>query len=851
MKRIATILCAVFALVFTVAAQRITHSFQNMSMSDALKLVQRQTDKYKIVFIYDDLEDFKVTTSIRNKNVPDAVQQMIGFYPISMTVNDDNEIYVECTHKTDHRLKGLVVDENNLPLLYANVTLLNPADSTMLGGGVTNESGYFVIPYEQPKVIARITYVGYKPAYRLCTRDNAGTIKMQPDQFTLDGVTVKGERPQYKMTTGGMTVDIQNSLLKDVGTADDVLSMLPRVQGEDGNFTVFAKGTPEIYINNKKVQNARELKQLKSTDIKSVDIITSPGAKYNAEVGAVIRIKTIRRQGDGMSVEAYSQVKYNEKWTTYDDATVKYRAGGLEVFGTLEFTNGNHSEDNTVTTDTYANGNHVCIRQYAPISFWYTEICGKLGASYDFDEDNSIGFSYELNGSLYQGGEAVCEQTITRNNALEGNIDQFMGITAADRPHHAANIYYVGKAGKLGIDFNGSWIWKKTSRDQVSIEFSQQLADQDIHTYNVNRNNMLAGKLVLTYPIWKGELSFGSEVIRSNSHGTYRNVELVVPPSDDEIRESNIAAFAEYLMKLGDLSIGGGLRYEAVKSDYYSFSEYQTEPSRKYRDFFPNLSVGWQKNKWGIQLSYDKRISRPSYQSLNSNVQYDNRYEYEGGNPLLRPSIKQNLDLNVTYSWLSFTAGYSHSKDVRLSFGSLYQEGTEITIWTNRNFDKFESCYASLTASPKFGFYSPTLTLSYFQQKFDTKAYGLDTKLNKPEWQLNFRNWFTIDKTTKAMLYLHYSTSHDYGFCHNAHEFCINARVQKTFFDGNLTAAIFANDIFRNLRERWTGYYPVTTTAKDAYVYTQHIGVSLSYNFNVTRSNYKGTGAGNDEKSRL
>ena len=854
-RYIALIFLALLLTVSSQAQKRISYEYNNVSLSDALsQLAEQQTD-YAIMFLYNELEDFRITTAINRKTLPDAIQQMIGFYPIRMIVDKSNpkekKIFVECTHKTERHLTGTIIDEKGLPVAYANVAILNPADSTLLSGGVSNESGYFVVPIDQPNIIARISYIGYKTIYKQCDNTELGTIRMQPETFTIKGVVIKGEIPQYKMIAGGMTVEVQNSILKDVGTADDVLSMLPQVQGEDGNFTVFAKGTSEIYINNKKVQNARELKQLKSSDIKSVDIITSPGAKYNAEVGAVICIKTIRRQGDGMSVEAYSQVKYNEKWTTYDDVTVKYRAGGLEVFGTLEFTNGNHSEDNTVTTDTYANGNHVSIRQYAPNSFWYTEMGGKLGASYELDEDNSIGFSYDLNGSLYQGGEAVCEQTITRNNSLEGIVDQLMTANMDDTPQHEANIYYVGKAGKLGIDFNGSWIWKKSTRDQASYESSQQLGDRDVHTYNVNRNNMLAGKLVLTYPIWKGELNFGSEATRSRSHGIYENIERVVSPSDDEIHESNIAAFAEYQLKLGEWSIGGGLRYEAVNSDYYSFGEYQTEPSRKYRDLFPNLSVGWQKNKWGIQLSYDKRISRPNYQSLNSNVQYDNRYTYEGGNPLLRPTIKQNLDLNVTYSWLNFTAGYSHSKDVRLSFGSLYQEGTEITIWTNRNFDKFESYNASLTASPKFGFYSPTLTLSYFQQNFDTKAYGLDTKLNKPEWQINFRNWFTIDKTTKAMLYLHYSTSYDYGFSHNAHEFNINARVQKTFLDGNLTAALFANDIFRNLRDRWTGYYPVTTTAKDAYVYTRHIGVSLSYSFNATRSKYKGTGAGNDEKNRL
>ena len=752
---------------------------------------------------------------------------------------------------TAQSISGCVIDEQAQPMPFANVVLVNRADSAFIAGTVTKDDGTFSISTDIQDGLLKVTSVGYTTKYLDARTGNVGDIQMQPDTKELGEVVVKGERPQYKMTTGGMTVDIQNSLLKDVGTADDVLSMLPQVQGGDGNFTVFAKGTPEIYINNKKVQNAHELKRLKSTDIKSVDVITSPGAKYNAEVGAVIRIKTKKRQDDGISMEASSQVKYNEKWTTYDDATVKYRTGGLEVFGNMMINNDNYSEDNTLTTDIRANGNHVNIVQVCPSNFWYTMLDGQIGASYDFNDENSIGFSYTLSGSLYGGGTAQTQQTITRNNALEGIVDQFIEMNINDRPQHEANIYYVGKAGKLGIDFNGSWIWKKNVRDQASFEHSLQLADRTVTTYNENRNHMLAGKLVLTYPIWKGELSAGTEMSRSNSHGIYSNVEQVMAPSNDEIKESNVAGFAEYKLKLGDWSLNGGLRYETVTSDYYSFGQYQTEPSRKYHDLFPNISVGWQKNKWGIQLGYNKRISRPNYQALSSNVQYDNRYEYEGGNPLLRPTIKQNLDLNVTYSWLNFTAGYSHNKDLRLNFGYLYQEGTEITIWTNCNFDKFESFNASLTASPEFGFYSPTLTLSYWQQNFDTQAYGLATKRNKPEWQINFRNWFTINKTTKAMLYLHYSTSYDYGFNHNAHEFNINARVQKTFLDGNLTVALFANDIFRNLRERWTGYYPVSTTAKDAYVYTQSVGASLTYNFNATNSKYKGTGAGNEEKKRL
>ena len=300
----------VCCLVFVgMQAQKITREYNNVSLSEALRQLNEQTEEYTISFLYNELEDFRITTSIHRKSVPDAIRQMIGFYPIRMTVEpgianpSQQEIIVECPQKTANRYKGTIIDEQGQPVVYANIALLSPQDSTLITGGVSNESGLFVIPCEQHPVLARISYVGYKTIYRQCNTKELGTIRMQPETMTLKGVVVRGEIPQYKMTTGGMTVDIQNSLLKDVGTADDVLSMLPQVQGSDGNFTVFAKGTPEIYINNKKVQNARELKQLKSTDIKSVDVITSPGAKYNAEVGAVIRIKTIRRQGDGMSVE--------------------------------------------------------------------------------------------------------------------------------------------------------------------------------------------------------------------------------------------------------------------------------------------------------------------------------------------------------------------------------------------------------------------------------------------------------------------------------------------------------------------------------------------------------------------
>ena len=102
MKRISFILL-LCAIVSVASAQRITHTFQDVALSDALKYIQEQTANYDITFIYDELEDFRVTTHLQNKPIPDAIVQLAGFYPVRVVKSGKHEIYVECTHKTDRQ----------------------------------------------------------------------------------------------------------------------------------------------------------------------------------------------------------------------------------------------------------------------------------------------------------------------------------------------------------------------------------------------------------------------------------------------------------------------------------------------------------------------------------------------------------------------------------------------------------------------------------------------------------------------------------------------------------------------------------------------------------------------------
>ena len=146
-------------------AQHLTRDFKNISLSDALIWIDNSQKSYKINFIFDELEDFTVTTSLRNASVKEAVQQVVGFYPMRVSY-DGMDIYVECVQKADSKVLGHVVDEKGRPLPFATISLLTPKDSVFITGGVSNENGDFVIPCQPQRIIVKVTCIGYKTLTR-------------------------------------------------------------------------------------------------------------------------------------------------------------------------------------------------------------------------------------------------------------------------------------------------------------------------------------------------------------------------------------------------------------------------------------------------------------------------------------------------------------------------------------------------------------------------------------------------------------------------------------------------------------------------------------------------------------
>ena len=665
----------------------------------------------------------------------------------------------------------------------------------------------------------------------------------------VKGVVVKGDRPQYKMLSGGMEVAVEHTLLSKMANTFEVLSLLPRVSVDGQKISVFGKGAPIIYINNKRVNDNNEIVNITPDNIKSISVITSPGAEYDAEVESVIRIRTKERRANGFSLRADAFGKYNKWMSDYELVSTRYQTKKFEIANSL-WTMGTHDgEDNNLITDIYLPDKHYYNDQLIHLDTNNRFLSEKLSADYSLNDSNSVGGSYRYYGMLKGRTNSVSRQDVLLNGMAQGSIDQ-NEVMKPSLSLHQADVYYVGKVGHVGVDFNATYYAVKNRRNDEGFEISKELGNQEVHSSNRQNSDMWAGKLVVNIPLWKGNMSVGTEMSKTDSHGTFLNEEQLVPSTKTDIHERNIAGFAQYGLVLNKWTVGLGVRYENIVRDYLSDGVKQDDVSRKYNNFFPNLSVSWNKGNWHWQLNANEKIHRPSYRQLSNFMQYDNRFLYEGGNPTLQPEKVFNAETMIMYKWLNISIGYKYLKDVMVWTKYVYP-GKEFAYTTVLNFDRNQLLYASVNVSPKFGIFRPKWKFNYSQQFFDTEKYGSSKALSKPLLSCSLNNNFALSETMNAAISLNAATPNADGFLMRKSNYSVNLQFDKSFANRTWIIYLSANDIFKTTKERWTMYGLGAGTTKDCYNYTRNISLQVTYNFNAKRSKYKGTGAGNEEKSRL
>ena len=841
-------------------AQQITRNYNNVSMSEALRDLNEQSHDYTISFMYNELEDFRVTTSIRHKSFTDALMQIVGFYPIRVVKRGEHDIYVECTHKTERHLTGTVIDENRLPVPYANIYLLHPSDSTVVGGGVSNEAGVFVIPCDVIPVLARISFVGYQTTYRLCSKEEVGPIQIRPEAQTIRGVVVTGERPKVVLQGNSLVMNVEGTVMSRLGTAEDVLSRVPTISKKGEGYEILGKGAPIIYLNNRKLTDLNELRNIQSDHIRNVEVVQNPGARYDATVQAVIVIRTRRAAGQGLGVELSSWSRKGRGYQNNERINLTYRTGRLELFANLfgaynkRWSRGDFEQ--TIFADTLWT---VSNRKQSTARNPYAE--GRVGFNYQLNDSNSFGGFYQ---HVYDYVKTAYDNAdeLTANGTPYDHLHNVGTRRDKNAPKHQANLYYTGKLGRFTIDFNADYTDYQNRSSNEQQELSRNYENRDVHTETQTRGRMVAEKLIVSLPLWKGQLSIGEEYTNTRWRSSFENAEGYIQNSNNEQHESNIAPFVELQQRLGRFQLQAGLRYEHVASDYFVGCQHRSDQSRTYDDLFPSVAISaplpWGGAGGGLSISYAKRTNRPAYWLLSNDVVYENRLNMQRGNPYLRPVKYHNFSVMAMWKGIYLTTNFFHCVNPFMTVMESTEQDSKVNMATTRNYDHANWLIVTLGMQRDIRLgssvtWTPQYNVTMMKQWLTTTFNSQDKHLGQPMLSLQLGNIVALphDWLLQADFSMH---THGYtgsNFKIESTNPMLSLSVSKDFFQRRLNIKLTGNDLFNQGKSRGTFYFDRMIFRKTEDNDTRCVSLSLRYRFNVTPSKYKGTGAGNAEKSRL
>ena len=752
-------------------------------------------------------------------------------------------------------IKGKIVDEKGEPLAFANVVLLNRQDSAFVKGVVSGEDGHFAIDSACNNGIIKVTSVGYKTAWKDCTGENAGVIKMVANSKVLGEVVVKSSLPKTILKNGGMTTTVAGSVLEKAGTMEHLLDRIPNVSAQNGNINVFGRGEPIIYINGRQMRDRSELDRLSSDNIKSVEVIANPGARYAASTKAVIRITTKKIRGDGFGFDATTEGSYDEKKNAggYARLNLYYRRNGLELGAYAYGSKQSSPDEKDLQQMTYLD---KTLNQQDRTR-WKNKtetFSSRLNASYQFDDNNSLGasISFLRNPKLQTDGKT--EGSVLRDEVLT-ETTTYITSEFGQNSNWSSNVYYVGKVGKLGIDFNTDWFWSKGNNknniDEHYQEVNSEIQNQLVSSTTSKYNRLIASKMVLSYPLFGGDLSVGGEYSFTNRNTNYAIIPNTLADNViDRIKEGMASAFVTYNRDFGKLNMEAGLRYENVDFKYYDDGKYMAEQSKTYGEWFPSLSLSMPIGNVQMQLSYAADINRPNYWVLRSGVQYSNHYTYETGNPFLVSEISRNISYDLAYKWLTFNLTYEHVSDPIYQTVEMYKDNTTIGLMRMINGKSYNNVTSTLNLQPTFGIWHPMLSAMVEKQWFE-----LETRdgryLNKPVAMFRFNNTFDTKWAMFSVMMTYITKGYEENHYIYKPMFNTDLSIYKGFMKDCLTLQLYVSDVFGTNDSHIIGKYgKLKETIFDEFS-TSKISLTVRYKFNTTRSKYKGTGAGDSQKNRM
>lgn len=647
MRRFSAIIFLLCTFVLAMSAQHIQRNYHNRSMSDVLIDLDKASKRYKISFIYNELEDFTVTQNVKTANIPDAIRKVIGFYPMQMTVGD-SLITVECIRKSERKLIGRLIDNHNLPVEFANIQLLNPKDSSFLCGGVSNANGDFVIPCQQKQALMKVSFVGYKTICKLVPIVRIGNVKMQAKSFLLKGVTVEAARVVEKVDR--QIIFPTKEQVKTASNGYDLLDNLSLptiiVNRAERKVLSLKGGEVQMRINDVKA-SMQDVLALQPDEVTKVEFINVPGLKYgDSNLDAVINYQVRRRYAGyvgGVSTMQGTKAGFNNS-----DGYFKYNVKKSEFSINYSFSYRSVEERSYESLGTYhLPTGETLHRNYLGYDspFLYTTNNVQLG--YNLSEPDKYTLNVRLNfynhnspvrgmNQLYQESGKADQYLLNNRKMLEQipSLDIYYSLNMPHDQNLALNL--VGTY--IGTDYQyrmREYTFNKSPYESVK---NAPLTD---YSYDATgRKRSLIGEGTYSKNWKQMALSVGGQYNISHTDNIY----VGSSNADTELKYSNLYLFTQLQgqQKWFSYQVGVGATRSSIHQGENGYSKWLFRPQvtlqAKASD---RLSF-----KWSSKITSDI----PSLSDLSELRQYSNSFEAHDGNSGLKPFTGYNNTLSASWN---------------------------------------------------------------------------------------------------------------------------------------------------------------------------------------------------------
>lgn len=675
----------------------------------------------------------------------------------------------------------------------------------------------------------------------------AGLSRELPDSVAirLDDVLVTPDQSVSRWEGTTLVSSIAGTPLARSGNAVDVLAQLPLTRVDDEGISIQGRGTPEIYIDGRRVQDLSELRTLRSDNIKRVELQMAPGARYDATTRAVVKLVTRRNFITGLSALGETEVKARRKWSVAEEVTLRYFTGDWEIFGEGLLWHSDSQVKGTTVHRFLNDGRPMEVGSSQNRTVPANEAVGRVGFNYAKDKE-SFGGYYRASRSrsrLHNAGREWADELPDVRRLIR---------LGKNRCRQSAALYYDNTWSKeYHLHFDGAFRHHE-AESCSETSYPGGIGLPAVRSTQDNPYTFGAVKLYLDLPAGGGTMTVGTEDSYTRTDLDYRMLNEAVsgylPSSFVRTRQTALAAFASWQRRFGKIGLRAGVRYEHVD---YSFSADGAKVgalSRNDHFLSPDLACDIELSDLAsLSLSYRMATVRPPYAQLTGGLTYTGLHEIEGGNPSLRDEHQHSFQLFGMWRDFMLQVEYLRARDTYGFVKELYPASTIQLLMHPVNLD-VSSMSAYLMWGKRIRGWMPDLTVGCSPQWLTLDGTGYD----RPMFSYRFHNVFSLPGRWMVTATVSgNSAGHIHTQKFQASWFMMDASVKRAFFDDCFDVRLAANNIFRTDRNGWTLCSNGIVTEKRQSYDSRGLTLALTYRFQPRKSRYLGRDASEAESKRL